>query len=225
MKFFISIVLILFMLCIVGLSGFVLWGSKGSVRVGRVPLDVLEVGSGPLKHSGEVRHLSFLSWNIAFLYGEGSEGTGYTPKDEEFYYQKLDKIESIFQKYPFDIGFFQEVDLDAERSHGMDQSVGLQWKGGQFYGSSILSWDVRYMPFPYFPFSSHWGKIRSGGAITSHFPLDEGFAQILEKPDYNWFYRSFYLHRYIQEAVISVDGIKYMIFNVHLEAFDQKNDQ
>lgn len=168
--------------------------------------------------------ISVLTFNMAYGYGIGSDGVGYEPKPNDLIYERLKNIALLINDSNADLVLLQEVDFDANRSGNKNQVDFLMNLLDLKYAASAISWDARYVPFPYLPLSSHFGKVKSGGAILSRFPIINQKTEFLPKPISNpWYYNWFYLHRYIQKATIDLGFTTFSIFNMHLEAFDVIN--
>lgn len=166
--------------------------------------------------------IKFMTWNIGYLYGLGSEGPGYEYKDKTFYEDKLEKFVQEVIDANVDVVALQEVDFDSSRSHFINEAQYLAKKANYPYIAEIISWEANYIPFPYWPFSNHFGKVRSGGAILSRYPILEHEAILLSKPQsHPWWYNMFYLHRYFQKVTLEVGDKKFKVINLHLEAFDK----
>ena len=161
------------------------------------------------------------TWNLGFLFGEGSEGPGYFTRNKNFYKTKLDELVSEISKSDPDIICLQEVDFDSHRSANLNQVQYLAVKAGYPYVAEAVSWDANYIPFPYWPVERHFGRMKSGGAILSKYPIISHEVHLLKKPQSQpWWYNIFYLHRYLQEAEIELGDRKIKVVNLHLEAFD-----
>lgn len=174
------------------------------------------------KYDDNFQELKIMSWNLAFAYGEGSEGKNYQKLNRA---QMLDRIEgaaNVIKKYSADIVFIQEIDFDSDRSHNIDQLEYIAKKAGYKNYAYAVSWQHNYLPFPYFPIKNQWAKIKSGGAILSRFPILSNQVYLYAKPKANPFwYNIFYLYRYCQAVTIEYDGNKIGLINNHLEAFDK----
>lgn len=168
--------------------------------------------------------IKMITFNIGFLYGEGSEGSGYEFRDANYYEKSLIQISDEIIKWGADIVFLQEVDFDSARSHHIDQAKFIAKKAGFPFVAEAVSWEANYIPFPYFPIRNNFGKMRSGGAILSKYPLSAQKTVLLQKPSSQpWWYNLFYLHRYIQKVTVTFGDKKFNLLNLHLEAFDKKN--
>ncbi|MBA2406178.1 MAG: endonuclease/exonuclease/phosphatase family protein [Bdellovibrionales bacterium] len=165
------------------------------------------------------------TWNLGFLFGEGSEGPGYSPRDKEFYMSKLNTLVEEIKNSAPDIICLQEVDFDSHRSFGINQAQYLALKAAYPYVAEAVSWEANYIPFPYWPLERNFGRMKSGGAVLSKYPIISHEVHLLPKPlSQPWWYNIFYLHRYLQEVQIELGDLKIKLVNLHLEAFD-KNDR
>lgn len=162
------------------------------------------------------------TWNLAFLYGEGSEGTHYVPRTKAFYQTQLNKLVDEIKASAPDIICLQEIDFESFRSAGINQAEYLATKAAYPYVAEAVSWDANYIPFPYWPLNRHFGRMKSGGAVLSKYPIVSNIVHLLRKPQGQpWWYNLFYLHRYFQEVSIELGEQKINLINVHLEAFDK----
>lgn len=166
--------------------------------------------------------IKILTFNIGFLYGRGSEGPGYEHREKDFYEKALSKLASEIKDWGPDIVCLQEIDFNASRSHNIDQAAFIAKKAGYPYVAEAVSWDSNYIPFPYWPLKNNFGKMKSGGAVLSRFPLSDHQVTLLAKPAANpWWYNLFYLHRYFQRVTITIGDKKFKLINLHMEAFDK----
>jgi endonuclease/exonuclease/phosphatase family metal-dependent hydrolase len=165
-----------------------------------------------------------MSWNIGYVYGVGSEGTDYKPMTEEVHLTRLNQGLAVIKEGNADIVLLQEIDFDSARTHNLDQAMYLAKKAGYAYVAYAPCWQHNYIPFPYWPFKNHFGKMYSGGAILSRYPILKNDVTLFSKPDSNpWWYNLFYLYRFQQRAKIDIGSKEVWIANHHLEAFDKFN--
>jgi endonuclease/exonuclease/phosphatase family metal-dependent hydrolase len=168
--------------------------------------------------------IKVLTFNIGFLYGKGSEGSGYEHRDLDYYEKSLIKVSNDFIRWNADIVFLQEVDFESSRSHFIDQATFIAKKAGYPFVAQAVSWEANYIPFPYFPIKNNFGRMKSGGAILSKYPLDVHEFTLLKKPlSQPWWYNLFYLHRYFQKVTVTIGDKSFKLVNLHLEAFDKNN--
>ena len=168
--------------------------------------------------------LKILTWNVGFFYGEGSEGENYQEQDSSFFSERLVLASEELKSWDADIVFLQEIDFDSARSQFINQAITLAKLSGYHFVAEAPSWRANYIPFPYLPISDHFGRMNSGGAILSKYPLTKNSVHLLEKPQSNpWWYNLFYLHRFVQLVEVSVADKTFHMANLHLEAFDKSN--
>ncbi len=179
------------------------------------PADMMDVEERPSV-------IKIMTWNISFLYGEGSEGPGYEYRDKKFFEDKLELLVRQIKEANPDILCLQEIDFDSHRSHNINQAQILAQKAGYPYVAQAVSWESNYIPFPYWPISRNFGSMKSGGAILSKYPILSHEVTLLQKPQGNpWWYNVFYLHRYLQKVSIQLGEKTFNVINLHLEAFDK----
>lgn len=170
--------------------------------------------------------IKVLTWNIGYLYGQGSEGPGYQHRDKEYYESKLSQFAKEIREWNPDILCLQEIDFESSRSADIDQARYLAQKAGYPYVAEAVSWKANYIPFPYWPLKNNFGRMKSGGAILSKYPLKNHSVTLLEKPlSQPWWYNLFYLHRYFQTVTVELGEKNFKIVNLHLEAFDKVDRQ
>jgi endonuclease/exonuclease/phosphatase family metal-dependent hydrolase len=179
------------------------------------PLDMIEVPEDPSV-------IKILTYNIGYLYGRGSEGPGYEHREREYYEKALKKISEEIKEWGADIVFLQEVDFEASRSHDINQALTIAKNAGYPYVAEATSWESNYIPFPSWPIKNNFGRIISGGAILSKYPLSDHEVILLPKPlSQPWWYNFFYLHRYFQKVTVQLGNKEFKLLNLHLEAFDK----
>jgi endonuclease/exonuclease/phosphatase family metal-dependent hydrolase len=168
--------------------------------------------------------MKILTWNIAYGYGLGSEGSSpahpYRPKDRAHFETALQSMAELIRTVDPDIALLQEVDLGSHRSHNHNQLEVLAASTGLPHHQPIVSWDIPYLPYPGVNPLHHFGKVVSGGGILSKKPIRLIQEDLLPQPsEYNPVYRMLYLHRYL--PIVETSDLK--ICNLHLEAFSTAN--
>ncbi|MBB6460962.1 endonuclease/exonuclease/phosphatase family protein [Flammeovirga kamogawensis] len=163
--------------------------------------------------------LSIISYNIGYLSGM-TNNTSVRPT-KEFYQKNMTDVLNHFKKHKVDILALQEIDYGGNRSYKVDQfdviGNALDYKNG----AMSVNWDKKYVPFPYFPPTVHFGKMLSGQAVLSNYPIEEHerveLSRVRSQP---YYYSSMYLDRLAERVKIKVGEQEVMFFNVHTEAFD-----
>jgi endonuclease/exonuclease/phosphatase family metal-dependent hydrolase len=201
-----------------------LWASSGSTdedpstsRNARI----IEQPKGPEPSVSE--SLVVATWNIGFAGGLTGVPTDLHDADEVR--RNLSDIAGVLHDADVDIVLLQEVDLPSNRSGRIDQLRFLMEEAGYRHACFVTTWDVRYLPFPYWPPSSHLGRVHSGQAVLSRFPIRSCERIPLPQPsEYPWWYRRFFLHRALQAARLDLgEGQVLEVVNVHFEAFSRPN--
>ena len=171
--------------------------------------------------------LKIITWNIAFAYGIGSEGTpDYQPKSREAFEKSLREIGEVLKNENPDLVFLQEVDFAASRSHQIQELDFISRCSGILMREQLISWDMPYVPYPGLNPSRQFGKVVSGGGILSRYPITLVQNDLLPKPSENSrLYNFFYLHRYFQIAHVKLPqfDLPLTVINLHLEAFSKDN--
>lgn len=182
--------------------------------VGSAPADLVETRTGTI---------TVVVWNIAWGYGWGSEGNGLA-KPASHFEASIKKLGAQLAALGADIALIQEIDFGADRSGNFDQAMVLAELAKLPFVAPAPSWSANYIPFPYWPPKEHFGRMSSGGAILSRFPIEINSVQLLEKPsEYPFYYNLFYLFRYLQHAQIRIGTETVQVYNTHLEAFKERN--
>ncbi len=163
---------------------------------------------------------SIITYNIGYL--SGMTNNLAIDREKQLFDKNLQQVIQAFNKYQPDFIALQEVDFSAVRSYEVNQAAALSKALGLRQNAISVNWDKRYVPFPYFPLSNHFGKIVSGQAVLSRFTIEENQRIVLEKvADNPFYYNRFYLDRLAQICRLKIAKNTLIIINVHLEAFDK----
>lgn len=163
---------------------------------------------------------TLVSYNIGYL--SGLENNTTTQPNRAFFEANQAKAIAALQSVDPDIVAFQEIDFGSKRSYQVNQLDAIARALKLSAGAIAINWDKNYLPFPYWPPTAHFGKILSGQAILSRYPIDKNSRIVLEKvADKPFFYNAFYLDRLAQVAQIDLGGQSLVVINIHLEAFNE----
>lgn len=163
---------------------------------------------------------SVITYNIGYLSGMTNNRPIAKPKS--LFDGNLKKVISETQKINPDIMAFQEIDYDASRSFNINQEEEIANVGYGFRARTI-NWDENYIPFPYWPFSMHFGKVVSGQSTISKYPLKDIQRNVLQRVADAPFHRdAFYIERLAQVVKVVLNGKEVVLINVHLEAFEKE---
>lgn len=164
---------------------------------------------------------SIISYNIGYL--SGMTNNRPVKKPFSFFEDNEKKAIEEFKKVNADIIAFQEIDYDSDRSYNVNQQKSISEKLQIPFIAQAINWDKRYVPFPYYPISTHFKKIVSGQSIFSKFSFKNHERIELERVKNNPFWKdAFYLERLLQVITVDINGTEVVIMNVHLEAFDSE---
>ncbi|MCB9648962.1 MAG: endonuclease/exonuclease/phosphatase family protein [Deltaproteobacteria bacterium] len=167
--------------------------------------------------------LTVVTWNIAWGYGWGSEGSGGTLPKAHFD-ESIARIGEVLKALNPDVVLLQEVDFDCGRSYSVDQAEAIAKQAGLPWIARAEVWRANYLPFPYWPPQNHYGHMLSGGAVLSRFPMKQNTIIEHPKPEENSFvYNLGYMFRYLQEVEVDWAGQSLLVFNTHTDAFSPKN--
>ena len=165
MKRFLKYLSRFFLLLIVAFVIFFFWASSPTLELSEYQ-SVIANKTKSTQKSDSI--FSIVTYNIGYLSGMTNNLAVESPK--EFFDVNMAKVVSEIKKVKPDIMAFQEIDFDASRSYNVNQEEEIS-KLGFNYRAQTINWDKRYLPFPYWPISMHYGKVVSGQSIISKYPL------------------------------------------------------
>lgn len=199
------------LLLVVAFVVFYFWASSGIIAEKEYQRILTFQEASPSKDT-----LTIMTYNLGYL--SGMKNNLAVDMPEELFDENLEKARELLHEYKPDIIGFQEIDFASSRSWNRNQLDSLSAGFHQAYRS--VNWDKRYVPFPYWPLKYHFGKMLSGQAILSKYPLRNQKTVVLQKPiNAPFYYNKFYLDRLVQIADVQVGDRVVKVMNVHLEAF------
>lgn len=161
---------------------------------------------------------TIMTYNVGYL--SGMTNNLATRTDLAFFTTNLYKLEKLLNDSLPDMLCFQEIDYDSQRSYHINLHDTLTQL---FYPWSVkaINWDNKYVPFPYWPPSVHFGKVLSGQSIMSLYELQKPKREVLEKVGTNpFYYNAYYLDRLLLSAEVKHPVKPFLLMDVHTEAFD-----
>jgi endonuclease/exonuclease/phosphatase family metal-dependent hydrolase len=163
-----------------------------------------------------------MTYNTGYLSGMTNNQPVKRP-GKAFFDKNLETFLQLLEEIQPDVIGVQEIDFYSKRSHYVNQLETIAKKAGYPYAAKAINWDKRYLPFPYWPLSLHFGRVLSGQAVLSRWPILSTERIVLQKPKSTpFYYNAFYLDRLIQVVKIKIGGRGLIILNVHLDAFDRE---
>ena len=166
--------------------------------------------------------LRILTFNTGYAsLGEESDfvmdgGKGPGQADRATQNKNLEGIGGILREAQADVYMLQEIDRDSHRTFGENQL--------ETFGHVLPDCGWQYAPnflckFVPFPFSKPFGSIDSGLATYSPWQMEAGERIALPNP-FSWPLRTANLKRCMLRTRIPVGDRELVIFNFHLEAYD-----
>lgn len=163
--------------------------------------------------------LNIVTYNIGYASGDKNNLGNILSREEVE--KNLSEMAEALKKLNPDIICMQEVDFHSHRTFDIDQFRNLALALQMPYGAYTMTWNKKYVAWPYWPLSRHFGRLVSGQAVLSRYPIVGQDLTVLPKPSSNPFwYNWFYLDRVIQRLRLKVGNENWALFHVHLEAFD-----
>ncbi|MGA9270759.1 MAG: endonuclease/exonuclease/phosphatase family protein [Lutimonas sp.] len=196
--------------------GFYLWASSPNLS----PTDyavISEAAEINTEQNGD--EFRILTYNIGYL--SGMTNNLPVEKPRSLFEDNMQRVLDNLKRIDADLLAFQEIDYDSDRSYNINQHEVIGELGYRFSAKTV-NWDKRYVPFPYYPVSMHFGKVISGQSVLSKYPiLEQERIELERNQDNPFYYDSFYLDRLAQVVKVRVAGHNLVLIHVHLEAFDQ----
>ena len=197
---------------------FYLWAKSGNYP----PENYAEI----IDYSGESQpqsqnEFTVITYNIGYL--SGMTNNLPVKREETLFTDNQERAIASLSSFNPDFIGLQELDINSRRSYHINQMEVLAKALDFSQGAIAINWDKNYVPFPPLPISTHFGKILSGQAVLSKYPIQKNDRIVLEKVASNLFiYNALYLDRVAQVTQIDIQGRTLILINVHLEAFDQQ---
>ena len=207
-----SVLLILVLL----LLTFYFWAS-GSVHGSEQHEHVQSYTAAPLSSLPDT--FTVATYNIGYL--SGMTNNHPVRRSSALYDANLASARELMRGIDADVIGFQEIDFGSARSFDVQQMDALSDVGDYAYGAMAVNWDTRYVPFPYGGPSVQFGRMFSGQAVLSRFPVIEHRRIVLEAPPNPFWYNAFYLDRLAQVLILNAEP-QIALVNVHLEAFHRE---
>lgn len=203
-----------------GLSGlslvlFYSWATASSYPTRRYA-EVVSYGK-PLTEPKDT--FTVVSYNIGYL--SGLTNNVAVERNADLFEKNLQQVIEVLQGLDADFIALQEIDLDSKRSFQVNQVEALAKALEMPVGAVNVNWDKNYVPFPYWPPTAHFGRILSGQAVLSRYPVQKNDRIVLEKvASKPFYYNALYLDRLAQVTELRVGERSVILINLHLEAFD-----
>ncbi len=222
MKKLIKFLLGLLVFVVIGFFGFLYWAIGPGIAPEKLgDSGIIFYGTTPASKPRTPLLLKIVSYNMGYASGKwNNDGHVLTKPEVENHLEQMSKTLKVLSP---DLVFLQEVDFFSRRSFESSQMEYLAKALELPYAAYALTWNKRYVAWPYWPLNRHFGRLVSGQAILSRYPLSDSEILSYAKPKDNPFwYNWFYIDRLVQRVKVTTGGIPFEVYNVHLEAFSAK---
>lgn len=209
------------LLCMVCLAGAALWYAVQPARADyrARPHGIRHFPHAPALATRARGAVRIVTWNVGYAYGPQNNQGRVLARDAVE--RNLAVIGGTLAALAPDIVLLQEVDFDAARTFGIDQLARIAEATGLPHAAWAITWNQRYIAWPYWPPRQQFGRIVSGQAVLSRFPIRAHDVHRFPKPAANAFwYNWFYLDRVAQTITMDLGGRTAALLHLHLEAFD-----
>lgn len=205
---------------LLAISGLITWAAS-PYRSFESSIEILSDPS-QVQSLGQVK-LRVMTYNMGYASGS-TNNKGINLTHEEVI-QNLDQMIQEIKEINPDVLALQEVDFDAHRTVSIDQLKYLAQALGYPFSARVVTWNKKYLPWPYWPLSRNYRHVVGGQAVLSRYPLSEQRVFQFQKPAHNAFwYNWFYPEKVIQKVKIKVSEKNLSVWNVHLEAFEDDSN-
>lgn len=206
-------------LVVATLASLVYWASRPAVDSTRLPREGITHFAEITATASPAQAMHIITYNIGYAYGD-KNNTGLSLTERQVRQHLDDMIASLSDRRP-DILGLQEVDFAARRTHRIDQLAYLAQGLRLPFAAYVITWNRRYVAWPYWPPARHFGQVVSGQAVLSRYPIVTHTTHTFAKPTSNPFwYNLFYLDRVAQRVTIDIGHKQVVVWHAHLEAFD-----
>ena len=203
-------------LCLVVAAVF-FWASSGRLaEAEKAQIHTYDAASAPADRDT----FTVMTYNIGYL--SGMTNNEPVERDPSLFRRNMDQTVELIREADPDFVALQEVDFGAHRSLYVNQLDTLATRLGYTAASQAVNWDKRYLPFPYWPPSVHFGRVLSGQALLSRYPIRAHQRLELARTSRPFWSDAFYLDRLAQVSIVDIGGWPLAIINVHLEAFEEE---
>jgi endonuclease/exonuclease/phosphatase family metal-dependent hydrolase len=207
------------------LLGVVLWAGGGKTLHEPHGSGIVEAIPGALETSPPPpQELVVLSYSIA--YGLGSSPHAGFPPEPAIVYDRLDAIIETIAASGADMVLLQEVDFASRRTYDIDQLQYIAAALGWGFVARVITWECRYLPYPFWPPWRHTGRLRAGQGVISRYPLVQNTRQRLAQPlTQPLLSPLFSPYRTVQMVDVQCGERMVRLLNVHLEPCDAATRQ
>lgn len=164
-----------------------------------------------------------VTWNIGYgALGDNADffmdgGSSVYTADEERVNENISAVISELAALEPDVIFLQEVDMDSDRSHGVNEMALIADAAASYQNTFAFNFSVLYIPYPIPPL----GGVNSGIMTLNAYPVSR--AERIQLPcPFSWPVRLMNLKRCLLVNRVPIYGTEkeLVLVNLHLEAYD-----
>ena len=168
--------------------------------------------------------LTLMSWNLGYaglgksmdFFMDGGTKVKATKEETERNLKGILSVVKIWKKN-VDVFFFQEVDVDSDRSYNINEYEPLKDILKGYESTFAYNYHVDFVPVP---LNSPMGKVKSGIAVFSKYSFKDP-TRVALPGEYPWPIRIFHLDRcMIVVRIPAPDGKEWLLINTHNSAYD-----
>lgn len=215
MKRFIQALGILVGVFVVAFVVFFFWASSGALSEDALATTTA-YDAAPATPSDT---LTVMTYNIGYL--SGMTNNEPVERDPSLFSTNLEQVIDMLRRTRPDIVGFQEIDLGAARSLYVNQLDTLAKRLDYPAAATAVNWDERYLPYPGANPATQFGRVLSGQAVLSRYPIEAHERIELARTSRPFYEDALYLDRLAQIVRVNVGGRDIVVINVHLEAFEE----
>ena len=166
---------------------------------------------------------TIMTWNIGYgALGDNADffmdgGTMVQTADLARVSENMKQIIHTFEELTPDVVFFQEVDRNSSRSHGVDEALEILHSSSGYQSAFAHNYVSAFVPYPWPPI----GKVEGGILTLSAYHIDS--AERIQLPcPFSWPLRLGNLKRCLLVSRTKLEGTdqELVLVNLHLEAYD-----
>lgn len=208
-------------LVLLGLGCFLYYAARPALSEQQLPrVGVRVIGPPTDAPAVPPDRLRLVTYNIGYASGFMNNLGPIVKREEHDRY--LEQIVATLRALRPDIVGLQEMDFFARRSFDVNQLEYIAARLGLPYVAHVVTWNLNYLPWPYWPPQLHYGRIVSGQAVLSRYPIVKHRVHTFPKPSEQPFWKQwFYLDRVVQQATIQIGAQPLIVWHTHLEAFEE----
>ncbi len=201
---------------IVLVAGSLLWWAQAGSTPDHEQAQIMTYNSPPLSPTAELRQMTIMTYNVGYFSGLTNNKS--TQRPQELFETNMRSIATLIQDTRPDIVALQEIDFASKRSYKINQLDALAEATSFPIAARAITWDKHYVPFPPGHPKNYFGRLLSGQALLSKFPILSHERVELQRPSLPWHRNAFYPDRVAQVVQLDRGGeTPVIIIHAHLD--------